>query len=202
MPIGTFGAVVPTGYAARRGRPRGPLLGAAVLWKVWGAIIGGGGPISAGGTEALGGKGPKDPSGGPKLDAGGPKPTKAGGIIVVGGPILGETGVIGPKFDVEGGPKPNEAGAIIVGGGPIFAAGVGRPRGLGGPKGVGVAHGASDTEPGGTKVEAAGGGWTADGLTIGGCLEVAIEGPAIWPPIGIGGGLKIAVGVLSEIGKA
>ena len=92
---------------------------------------------------------------------------------------MGETGVIGPKFDVEGGPKPNEAGAIIVGGGPIFAAGVGRPRGLGGPKGVGVAQGASDTEPGGTKVEAAGGGWTADGLTIGGCLEVAIEGPAI-----------------------
>ena len=93
---------------------------------------------------------------------------------------MAETGVNGPKFDVEGGPKPIEAGVIIGGGGPILAAGVlGGPKGLGGPKAVGAAQGASDTEPGGTKVEAAGGGWTADGLTIGGCLEVAIEGPAI-----------------------
>ena len=73
------------------------------------------------------------------------------------------------------------------------------PEGPGGPRGLELPEGGiKGTVPGGTKVEA--GGCTVEGCVRGCEFETTgTEGPAIGAPIGMGGGLKIAVGVLSTI---
>ena len=75
----------------------------------------------------------------------------------------------------------------------------GGPEGPGGPRGLEVPEGGiKGTVPGGTKVEA--GGCTVEGCVRGCEFETTgTEGPAIGAPIGMGGGLKIAVGVLSTM---
>ena len=160
-----------------------------------GAIIGGGGPSSlVVGDAKLAVGGPKDP--------GGPKLIEAGVIIGGGGPI---SGTEGPKLGLEIG----AIGAEILDGGPRGASDTvavticggldGGPEGPRGPKGLEVPEGGiKGTVPGGTKVEA--GGCTVEGCVRGWDFETTgTEGPAIGAPIGMGGGLKIAVGVLSTM---
>lgn len=113
----------------------------------------------------------------------------AGDIILGGGPILGA----GPRF-MGGGPAFVKEGPIFVVGGPTLGGGpilIG-VRGLTLDDrvltfGVEAARGGRNgTDPGGTRVEEVG------------VLEIVGMGA----PIGVGGGLNMAVGVLSTKGTA